>query len=431
MSLVQTTLGRIDQALWRAGMLAAVTRERLATGIVFNPTRRDMREDPHRFYRELRERDPFHRSWAADGYVLSRHRDVLAVLRDPRFSADERNWSRFRRLSRMGRRLGLRDPYEDDRASMLRQDAPNHTRLRGLVSKAFTSRAVERMRPRIEAVVKELLDPLGSHGEMELIEAFASPLPVTVIAEMLGVPAEDRVRFRHWSDEVIRTLGDGSLADERAAQRALEELGAYFRVQAEERRRAPRADLLSALVAAEEAGDHLSTGELLGTCVLLLVAGNETTTKLIANGIVALLRHPDELARLRANPELLPGAVEELLRYDGPVQLTSRMVREDMELEGRPLRRGMQLVLLLAGANRDPEAFADPERLDVSREDVRHVAFGHGVHFCLGAQLARLEATLAFQALLERYPTLRLATDRIEWGRNTILRGPTALPLAF
>jgi cytochrome P450 len=431
MSFLERTVGRIDRTLWGAQMLGRIAREKLESGLVFNPTRRAMRADPHRFYRELREHDPFHRSWAADGWVLSRYRDVVAVLRDPRFSADERNWSRYRRLSRMGSRLGLRDFYEDDRASMLRQDAPNHTRLRNLVSKAFTPRAVERMRPRIESVVKELLDPLGSHGEMELIEAFASPLPVTVIAEMLGVPAEDRVRFRHWSDEAIRTLGDGNLEDRRAGERAMDELGAYFRAQAEERRRSPRADLLSALVAAEEAGDHLTTGELLGTCVLLLVAGNETTTKLIANGLLALLRHPDELARLRANPELLPGAVEELLRYDGPVQLTSRMVREDGEMEGHALRKGMQLVLLLAGANRDPEAFADPERLDVGREDVRHVAFGHGVHFCLGAQLARLEATLAFQALLERYPRLRLAAEEVEWGSNTILRGPKALRLVF
>jgi cytochrome P450 len=265
---------------------------------------------------------------------------------------------------------------------------------------------------------------------MELIADFAAPIPVSVIAEMLGVPVADRERFRHWSDEAVRTLGDGTLDDRRRAEAALEELGEYIEAIADARRREPREDLISALVQAEEAGDHLSRNELFTTCVLLLVAGNETTTKLIGNSVVALLRSPDQLELLRREPERMPAAVEELLRYDGPVQLTSRMVTEDRELRGHRLRKGQQLVLVLAAANRDPEQFADPDRLDVTRQDVRHLALSHGLHFCLGAQLARLEATLSLEALVTRFPGLRFAGP-IEWGDNTVLRGPRVLPLAF
>ena len=313
---------------------------------------------------------------------------------------------------------------------MLRLDPPDHTRLRTLVSKAFTPRAVERMRPIVEKYVAETLGRLDGRHSMELVADFAAPLPVSVIAEMLGVPVADRDRFRHWSDEAVRTLGDNTLDDRRRAIAAMDELGVYLEAIADERRREPREDLLSALVRAEEAGDRLSRTELFTTCVLLLVAGNETTTKLLGNAVLALLAHPEQLALLRREPERIPAAVEELLRYDGPVQLTSRMVTEDRELRGHRLRRGQQLVLVLAAANRDPAQFDDPERLDVTRSDVKHLALGHGLHFCLGAQLARLEAGLALEALVTRFPALRL-DGPVEWGDNTVLRGPRSLPLAF
>jgi len=421
---------RLDTAVFGIEMLAKMAVERLETGVVFNPMRKELRVDPHPFYRRLREKDPFHRSRPADGWVLTRYDDVLAVLGDRSFSADERNQRRWPRLRARMERAGLPDPYETDRASMLRLDPPDHTRLRNLVSKAFTPRAVERMRPVVEKYVGELLGRLEGRREMELIADFAAPIPVSVIAEMLGVPVADRERFRHWSDEAVRTLGDGTLDDRRRAEAALEELGEYIEAIAEARRREPREDLISALVQAEEAGDHLSRNELFTTCVLLLVAGNETTTKLIGNSVVALLRNPDQLELLRREPERMPAAVEELLRYDGPVQLTSRMVTEDRELRGHRLRRGQQLVLVLAAANRDPEQFADPDRLDVTRGEVRHLAFSHGLHFCLGAQLARLEATLSLEALVTRFPGLRFAGP-VEWGDNTVLRGPRSLPLAF
>jgi cytochrome P450 len=233
------------------------------------------------------------------------------------------------------------------------------------------------------------------------------------------------------SDEAIKLLGDSSIEERLEGVRATHELTEYFRGIVEARRAEPRDDLISALVGAEEAGVRLSESELLATCILLLVAGNETTTKLIGNAVVALCRNPEQRELLRAEPKRIEGAVDELLRYDGPVQLTSRMAREDRELLGRRARKGQQIVLLLAAGNRDPDAFPDPDRLDVTRENVRHLAFSHGLHYCLGAQLARLEAGLALEGLIARCPRFRLAEQRIEWSPNTVLRGPLEVRLAL
>ena len=422
----------IDQASLAVRAVSMLAVERFETGIVFNPIKKAWRADPYPLYRNLQRIDPFHRSRLVDGWVLSRHEDILAVLGDKAFSADERTWSRYPQIRRQIAREGLPDPYESDRASMLRLDPPDHTRLRGLVSKAFTPRAVDALQGRIEEVVDEVIDrlpvsgPLG--GSFELIRDFAAPLPITAIAEMLGVPAEDHPRFRHWSNEAVKTLGDSTWEDRRRAIRAMDELGEYLEGIADERREEPRDDLISGLVAAEEEGDRLSRVELFTTCVLLLVAGNETTTKLIGNSIVALLRNPDQLELLREEPKRIPGAVDELLRYDSPVQLTSRFVTKDSEMCGNPLLRGQQLVLLLAAGNRDPEVWDAPDELDVTRENVRHLSFGHGLHHCLGARLARLEGALALEALIGRFPRLRLDGE-IEWGKNTVLRGPSRLPL--
>lgn len=405
--------------------------EQIESGIVFLPIRKSLRSDPHPYYRRLRERDPVHRSRIAGGWVLSRHADVFEVLRDPTWSSDERNWSRFAKFRARGERAGMPDPYEEKRASMLRIDPPDHTRLRGLVSKAFTPRAVERMRPRVTLLVDELLAKVESRRRMELMDDFAAPLPVIVIAELIGIPAAEHQQFRRLSDEAVRLLGDGSLGEKRRGIAGMHALSDYFASIVEARRADPHDDLVSALVAVEEAGDRLSLAEMLSTLVLLLVAGNETTTKLIGNSVLALLRNPDQLERLHADPDLMTNAIEEFLRYDGPVQLTSRLAREDRELCGRTVRKGEQVVLLLAGANRDPAAFEDPDRLDVGRRDVRHLAFSQGIHFCLGAQLARLEGALALGALVERLPGMRLANPEIRWSSNTILRGPEALQLAW
>lgn len=420
---------QIDQLAAAATGLSQMAIEGLRSGIVFNPLRKELRADPHPYYRRLREKDPIHRTYAGDGWVISRYEDCLHVLSERRFSSDERNLRRWPKMRARAGRAGLPDPYEIDLASMLRRDPPDHDRLRRLVSKAFTPRAVEAMRGRVEQLVDELLDALPRAGSIELVRDLAAPLPVSVIAEMLGVPLADRDRFRHWSDEAVKLLGDSSLEEARAAIAAFQELGEYIGRVADERRKEPRGDLLSGLVAAEEEGDRLSTRELVSTSILLLIAGNETTTKLISNGVIALLRNPDQLELLRGEPKRIEGAVDELLRYDGPVQLTSRMVTEDGDLRGHRLREGQQLVLMLAGANRDPEHFEDPDRLDVTRENLRHLAFGHGLHFCLGAQLARLEAAVTLEALVTRLPDLRFAETPIRWGTNTVLRGPLELPL--
>jgi len=422
---------RLDHAAFLVDVAARAAFEWLRAGVIFNPTRREMRSDPYPFYRELRERDPVHRSYPAAGWVLTRYDDIQRILGDRSFSSDERNWSRYRRMRRRNRVAGLPDMYEAKLMSMLRVDPPSHTRLRGLVSQAFTPRAVERMRPRIDAWVDALIAAARPRGEMELVREFAAPLPVAIIAEMLGVPVEDREQFRLWSDETVRALGDSTPDDRRRAFAGMRELRAYLAGAVEQRRSEPRDDLLSRMVAAEQEGDRLDTDELFATCVLLLVAGNETTTNLIANGLIGLLRNREQLEILRAEPERIPAAVEELLRWDSPVQLTSRLVLQPSELRGFAFRPGQQLVLVLGAGNRDPERFADPDQLDVTRADVRPLSFGHGLHYCLGAQLARMEAAAAFEALVTRLPNLRLGGGEIPWGDNTVLRGPRAVPLRW
>jgi len=422
---------RWHRAAFAAGMGARFVWERASTGIVFNPRAKGMREDPYPFYRRLRERDPVHRSATMDGYVLTRYRDVLDVLGDRSHSAEDRNWRRWPRILELLAAAGEPDPYVDGSPTMLRLDPPDHTRLRGLVSKAFSPRAIDGWRPRIENLAQELLDALPAHGEIDLVEALAAPLPVVVIAELLGVPVADRDRFRRWSEDVAASLGDGGPEIAARARRATGELGAYMLGIADDRRREPRDDLISALVAAEEEGDRLSREELASTCVLLLVAGNETTTKLIGNGVLALLRNPSQLRWLREEPKRIEGAVEEILRYDGTVQFTSRVAMRDGEIAGRPIRAGQQVALVLAAANRDPERFAEPDRFDIGREDNRHLAFSHGTHFCLGSRLARLETRVAIEALATRLPGLALADEPVRYSPNTILRGPDRLPLRY
>jgi pimeloyl-[acyl-carrier protein] synthase len=282
----------------------------------------------------------------------------------------------------------------------------------------------------VEALVEELLDRVAPRGEMELVRDLAAPLPVIVIAELLGVPAADRERLVQWSEDLIELLdplsGREGLDPPKRASRAL---AGYFRELLAQRRREPRDDLLSAMLAAEERGEHLQEGELLSLCSLILAAGNETTRNLIGNGVRALLAHPEERKRLRDDPALLPSAVEEFLRYDGPIQMTDRVATEDCEIGGQAIRAGQLVGVLLGSANRDPERFPEPDRLDLGRPDNRHLAFGHGLHFCLGAGLARLEAQVAIGGLLRRFPDFRGDPEPPGWKASVVIRGPTALPL--
>ncbi|HZV53169.1 MAG TPA: cytochrome P450 [Candidatus Dormibacteraeota bacterium] len=381
-----------------------------------------LQRDPYPFYEQLRRSGPVVWAPSLERWLVTGHPEVVEVLRDERFSADRRKWRGFEPVVEPGRE-GAR--------SMLVVDPPDHTRLRTLVQKAFTPRVVERLRPRIEALVKEALDEAEARGSMDLVADLAYPLPVTVIAELLGVPVEDRSAFRRWSDALVGALDPVALTDRRSAVLAARDaLHAYLERVVAERRAAPRDDLISRLVEAEEQGDRLSGPELLAMGVLLLVAGHETTVNLIGNGINALLAHPDQLARLRDEPELIEPAVEELLRYDSPVQLTGRVALEELELGGRRVEPGQMLMLLLGAANRDPRVFAEPERLDLGRDPNPHLAFGRGIHFCLGAPLARLEGQIAIRELVRRFPTLRLAGTP-ERRPTVTLRGFASLPLTW
>jgi pimeloyl-[acyl-carrier protein] synthase len=392
----------------------------------FNPMDPEFVADPYQTYHRLRATDPVHHS-PLGFWVLTRYEDVVAVLRDPRLAKEAI-------ASVVAARFGVEVPV-GMRLSMLDRDPPDHTRLRGLVSKAFTPRVVEALRPHIQQIVDGLLDRVERAGSMDLIEEFAYPLPVVVICEMLGVPVEDHERFKGWSLEIARSLDlilqppDSDLA--RRSVDARHALTDYFRGLIAERRASPRADMLSALIAAEEAGDRLSEQELMATCILLLVAGHETTVNLIGNGTLALLRHPDELRRLRENPSLIGSAVEELLRYDGPVQRTARIPSAAVTIGGRTIEAGEMVMPFIGAADRDPAHFPDPDRLDIARSDNRHIAFGLGIHFCLGAPLARLEGQIAINTLVRRLPKLALATDRPEYRQSLTLRGLKTLPVAF
>jgi cytochrome P450 len=301
-----------------------------------------------------------------------------------------------------------------------------------LVHKAFTPRVIERLRAHIQEIVDQLLDRVAAVGRMEVVQDLAYLLPVTVIAELMGVPPEDRDRFKFWSGRIVEFMATPRPTPEvmLRSQNALLELREYFRRIFAERRQAPREDLISALVRVEEAGDKLTEEELLSTCVTILIGGHETTTNLIASGLLALLQHVDELEKLKANPDLIGPAVEEFLRYEGPFQRNRRIATRDISLDGQEIKKGDLVVQFLGAANRDPAQFSDPDRLDIERSPNKHVAFGYGVHFCLGAALARLEAPVAINTVLRRMPNLQLAADTFEW-QNTVFRGLKALPVKF
>jgi cytochrome P450 len=392
----------------------------------FNPMDPEFLADPYPTYHRLRDEDPVHHS-PMDFWVLTRYEDVAAVLRDPRFIKEPL-------VSMVAARFGVSVPPGVG-LSMLDRDPPDHTRLRSLVSKAFTPRVVEGLRPRIQKMVDELITRAEAVGTMDLIEEFAYPIPVNVICEMLGVPVEDHERFKGWSLDIARGLDSVWLPPEseipKRSGAARHAIGDYMRGLIAERRASPRGDLLSALIAAEEAGDKLSEDELIATCILLLIAGHETTVNLIGNGTLALLRHPEELRRLRETPGLITSAVEELLRYDGPVQRTARITSTAVTLGGRTIPKGEMVMPFIGAADRDPSQFPDPDRLDLGRADNRHIAFGWGIHFCLGAPLARVEGQIAIDTLVRRLPRLALVNDEPEHRQSLTLRGLKALTVTF
>jgi pimeloyl-[acyl-carrier protein] synthase len=401
--------------------------------MMFDPRSPEFRADPYSYYLMLRQGAPIFFLPQMNMWFCTRYDDCNALLRDARLGQQI-----LRVMTREELGLPPEPPAEYlpliqmQRKWMLFSDPPDHTRLRMLVHKAFTPRIIEQLREHIEAITDELLDRIQDAGEMDVIADLAVPLPVTVIAELLGVPVEDQATFRSWSRELAGTLEliDDPALYERATQATLE-FDAYFRALAAERRRQPREDLLTALVQAEEAGDKLTEEELVSTCILLLIAGHETTVNLIGNGTLALLRNPDQMRRLQQNPALIKTAIEELLRYDSPVQMTTRWVLEDLEFKGNSMKKGQQVALMLGAANRDPDRFEDPDQLDITRENNKHLAFGNGIHFCLGAPLARLEGQIAIDALRRRMPGLRLAVEAPPFRDTFVLRGLQTLPVTF
>jgi len=395
---------------------------------VFNPRLPEFHANPYPFYHALREKDPVHQS-PLGFWVLTRYDDVVTSLRDSRYGRDG-----FAPL--------IEAVYGPETAegnlprSMLIRDPPDHTRLRSLVNKAFTPRVIEGMRARIQMIVERLLDKVQDARSMDVIDDLAYPLPVTVICEMLGVPLDDHEAIRGWSSDIARSLDAiGLLADPEIVARgvaARRNLTDYFRRLLPERRKHPQADLLSLLIAVEEQGDKLNEGELLAMCLLLFIAGHETTVNLIGNGTLALLEHPDQMAKLRDDPVLIASAIEELLRYDSPVQWTARITNSDVEIGDRTVPSGSMVIAVIGAANRDPRHFQDPDRLDIVRADNRHVSFGFGIHFCLGAPLARVEGQIALGMLLRRMPDLALqagaTTDR---RKSSALRGLQTLRATF
>jgi cytochrome P450 len=384
--------------------------------------------NPYPLYRQLRTEDPVHWDPFLHAWVVTRYADVVTVLH--RFSANRTPTPE--QLAALG--LEALTPVARVMVrQMLFLDAPSHTRIRGLASQAFTPRRVERLREHIQSITDELLDAVIPRGRMDVIEDLAAPLPAIVTAEMLGVPTRDHQLLKKWSADFAEMLGNFQHNPDRAAAvlKSTEEMVAYFRDAVREQRERPRDGLVGALLAAEIDGDRFTEDEVIANVIVTMVGGQETTTNLIGNGIVTLLRNPEQMAGLREDPALITSAVEELLRYESPSQHTARLAPEDVTLGGKLIRKRQAVIAVMAAGNRDPERFPDPDRLDLGRTDNRHLAFGWAAHFCFGAPLARIEGQIAFATMLRRLPELRLSPDPLVWRENLGLRGLTALPVAF
>ncbi len=384
--------------------------------------------NPYPLYHRLRSEDPVHWDPYLHAWVVTRYADVQTVFHD--FSANRTPTPE--QLTALG--LSALTPLAKVMVKqMLFLDQPAHGRVRGLASKAFTARRVEGLRAHIQDITDSLLDAVQDRGEMDVIADLAYPLPAIVTAEMLGVPTSDWRQLTAWSADFAQVLGNFQHNPDRAARviKSLEEMTAYFRAAIAEQRAYPREGLIHAYLTAEINGDRFTEEEVVANTIVTMVGGQETTTNLIGNGILSLLRHPDQLERLQAEPGLIPSGVEELLRFESPSQHTARLAPEDVELGGKLIRKRQAVIAVMGAANRDPERFPEPDRLDIARQDNRHVAFAWASHFCFGASLARIEGQTAFATVLRRMPHLRLKPGPITWRENLGLRGLKALPVVF
>lgn len=388
-------------------------------------------QNPYPLYHELRQQAPVYWSEAWGCWLLTRYDDITWTLQD---------YQTFTSLGRLTATMELPEPLWERVAPLVRHysqglinvDPPDHTRMRQLVHMAFTPRAIRKMRAYIEDIVERLIDEQIERGFMDVIWDFSYPLPVTVIAEMMGIPVEDHAKFKRWSGEIVGFMATPKPRPEvlLKSQDALLAMQQYFRDIYAKRRLAPEDDLITALVRAELEGDKLSEEEMVSSCVTILIGGHETTTYLIANGVYALLQHPDQLRRLRDNPALDASATEEFLRYEGPFQRNRRIATRDVVIGDMTIKKDQLILQFLGAANRDPSRFDQPDALDLARSPNKHLAFGYGPHFCLGAPLARLEAPVAIRALLQKLPKIRLAHEDLEWN-SALFRGLKSLPIEF
>jgi len=384
--------------------------------------------NPYPLFRRLRTEDPVHWDVFLHTWVVTRYVDVLEVLH--RFSANRTHTPA--KLSAMG--LGDMSPLAQLMVKMmLFMDPPEHSRLRSLASSAFTPARVAVLRVHIREIVKRLLDEVQDKGEMDVIRDLGDPLPAIVTTEMLGVPTSDRHQLKAWSTDFAEMLGNFQHNPEHAPRmlRAVQEMTAYFHDQVRRQKDQPREGLVHSLMAAEVDDDRLTEEEVVATCIVTMVGGLETTTNLIGNGVLTLLRNPGEMERLGSDLSLIPSAVEEMLRYESPSQHTGRIAPDDIEMGGKLIRKGQAVMAVMAAANRDPERFPDPDRFDISRSDNRHLAFGWAAHFCFGAALARVEGQEVFEAIMRRLHDLELKPGRLTWRNNLGLRGMNALPIKF
>lgn len=390
---------------------------RRMTDLLYDPYDHVIHDDPFPVYRALRDQHPLYYNEEKKFWAISRFDDVFAAAND------------FETFCSSGG-ISIEGGSANLLPMMILMDPPRHDRMRGIVNRAFTSRRVAALEPKIRELAEDLLDEFIAHGGGDLVDAYASPIPSLVIADFLGVSRSDREKFREWSDAAIRQ--DPNAPDtQKAGAAAAQSLYAYFTEVIEDRRVRPQEDLVTALIQAEVDGDRLSQEELLGFCFLLLVAGNETTTNLISNGVIALAEHPDQRRQLSRSPDLMADAVEEILRYDGPVQGLARTTTRETQLHGKKLPSGEKVLLLYGAANRDDRRFADPDAFDIRRNQGRHLGFGQGRHFCLGASLARLEARVAFEALLSRAPDYELVSGGREYLHSGPIRGLDRLLIEF
>jgi cytochrome P450 len=423
---------------------------------LLNLQREEIRSNPYPFYEQLRHQDPIHWDEELGFWVFTRYADIDSLYTDERFSRAQGLMRGFQRLSEAERQI-VEPVYHSFSKTVFYADPPYHTHLRGLMNHAFTPRRVERLRPYIQKIVDELLDAAQTKAEMDVIHDLAYPLPVMVIAELLGLPVSDRARFKKWSDDLFAMLGTVRHKPldllERAAQ-SLNEMTDYVMDLSQKRRERPQDDLLTALLSVsgnaescphpvdtasvhgmeqpireQAAPSALTAEELVSNINILLSTGHETTTHLIGNGFLALLQHPEQMQYLQARPAYLASAIEEMLRYDSPVQITYRSALADANIEGKWIRKGDLVNTILGSANRDPDRFFEPDRFDITRNEGRHLGFGIGIHFCIGAPLVRLEAEIIFETILRRFPRISLATESLEWQEHPIFRGLKSLPV--